>query len=182
MQGVPPIPLLSFDNLAPARADGELDNSPALAASGFGGALFGFGFTVTGLGASGGGGATGLTIFGCEPTREATMVLDPPGCAGPGLAAGKRYVLVVPGPPLTANMFCFSKYLDTDWALFSLRPVALARSLARMVNSASLQTPVQQAASLNCAPVSFWILLVHQPGKKSTAHNGLWHLVFADYP
>jgi hypothetical protein len=84
-----------------------LDNSPAWAASGFGGAttgslLFGTGFSVTGSGAAGGGAAAGLAV--CR--RERTLVLDPPGFAGPGwagCAAGKRYVFVVPRPPVTSN-------------------------------------------------------------------------------
>jgi hypothetical protein len=77
---------------------------------------FGSGFSVTGLGAGGGGG---------------DGVLDPPGFAAPGwagCAAGSRYVFVVPDPPVTSNMFCLAKWFDADWALFSLRPVALARS------------------------------------------------------
>jgi hypothetical protein len=120
-------------------ADGTLGNSPAGEASGFGGVttggiLFGSGFSVTGSGVGGGGAAAGLA----GSRRERTIVLDPPGFAAPGLAgcaAGKRYIFVVPGPPVTAKMFCLAKWFDADWALFSLRPVALARSLARMVNS-----------------------------------------------
>jgi hypothetical protein len=122
-------------------ADGELGNSPAGEASGFGGAttggiLFGSGFSVTGSGAGGGGAAEGLAV--CR--RERALVLDAPGFAGPGLAgsaAGKRYIFVVPDPPVTTKMFCLAKWFAVDRTLFRLRPVALARSLARMVNSAS---------------------------------------------
>jgi hypothetical protein len=110
--------------------DGALGNGGATT----GAMLFGSGFSVTGSGTGGGGAAAGLAV--CR--RERTLVLDDPGFAAPGLAgcaAGKRYVFVVPGPPVTAIMFCLAKWFDVDRALFSLRPVALARSLARMVNS-----------------------------------------------
>jgi hypothetical protein len=93
--------------------------------------------------------------------------LDPPGFAGLGLAGcagGKRYIFVVPVPPVTAKMCCLAKWFDADWALFSLRPVALARSLARMVNSGfRLQAPVQVSHQLEVRPRKVSELLVHQP-------------------
>jgi hypothetical protein len=82
-------------------ADGELDNSPALAASGFGGAttgamLFGSGFSVSGSGTGGGAAATGRNGCGslglhAEPARLRSL-------REPGRGGGTSLATDIDGP------------------------------------------------------------------------------------